>query len=109
MSLVSTANFNAAGNDYEADTSKLSVPVTLGVEVKAASWLTWRASIQQSVYGAREDVAENATSGRTTRLGAGAFLTWGDLQIDGTIANADARTLGTDTNFMGSVAALYRF
>jgi hypothetical protein len=94
---------------HAADTSKLSVPVTLGVEVKAASWLTWRASIQQSVYGAQEAANGDKTSGRTTQLGAGASLTWGDLQIDGTIANAGAKDLGTDSNFMGSVAALYRF
>ena len=78
------------------------------MEVKAASWLTWRASIRQSLYGA-ETVGDNETSGRTTTLGAGASLTWGDLQIDGTISNANATNLGTDANFMSSVAALYRF
>ena len=87
-SIISTANWDLAGTGYAADNSKLSVPLTFGVEVKAASWLTWRASIQQSVYGAHEDAAGNATSGRTTRLGAGASLTWGDLQLDGTLTGA---------------------
>ena len=96
-----------------ADNSKLAVPVTFGVEVKAASWLTWRASLQQSVYGAFEDAAGNATSGRTTNLGAGASLTWGDLQLDGVLAYDsganDQDQLGTDSQFMTSVAAMYRF
>ena len=108
-SIVSTANYDLAGTTYAADNSKLSVPVTLGVEVKAASWLTWRASIQQSVYGSHEDAAGTVTSGRTTNLGAGASLTWGDLQIDGTIRNASGGQLGSDDQFMSSVAAMYRF
>ena len=103
LSVVSQSNVG-----HQADDTSLQVPVTLGVEVKASSWLTWRASIQQSLYGSTE-TGGNEQSTRTTSLGAGASLTWGDLQIDGTLANANATTLGTDGSFMSTVAAMYRF
>ena len=77
-----------------------------GAEVKANSWLTWRASISQSIFGAIDNDG-NETSARTTRLGAGASLTWGDLQLDGTLTSAAAGNLGTDSNLMSNVSATY--
>ena len=90
----------------------MRVPVTFGVEVKASSWLTWRASIKQSLYGA-SSLGDVDTSGRTTTLGAGASLTWGDLSVDGVFANSnntpDQTTLGSDSGFLTNLSATYRF
>ena len=93
---------------HDEDVSKLSVPVTFGAEVKASSWLTWRASLSQSLFGAL-DQNGSETSARTTTLGAGASLTWGALQLDGTLSSASAGNLGTDSNLMSNVSATYRF
>jgi hypothetical protein len=93
---------------FNEDVSLMRVPVRFGAEVKANSWLTWRASISQSIFGAL-DTDGDKTSVRTTALGAGASLTWGDLQLDGTLTSAAAGNLGTDSNLMSNVSATYRF
>jgi hypothetical protein len=93
---------------HDEDVSKLSVPVTFGAEVKASSWLTWRASLSQSIFGALDNDGSE-TSARTTTLGAGASLTWGALQLDGTLSSASTGNLGTDSNLMSNVSATYRF
>jgi hypothetical protein len=93
---------------FDKDVSLMRVPVRFGAEVRANSWLTWRASISQSIFGAL-DTDGDKTSVRTTALGAGASLTWGDLQLDGTLTSAAAGNLGTDSNLMSNVSATYRF
>ena len=109
VQLQTTTN---ADNNNATDDSSLKVPVTFGVEVKASSWLTWRASIQQSLYGAKSE-GDVDTSGRTTTLGAGASLTWGDLSVDGVFASSnnspDATRLGSDQGFLTNLSATYRF
>jgi hypothetical protein len=102
---MTTAEGNVDGVD------RTTVPVTFGFESKATSWLTWRASIQQSVFGAL-DSNGNEASARTANLGVGASLTWGDLRVDGVVSNANtaagAGTLGSD-GFMSNVSAVYNF
>jgi len=93
---------------FNEDVSLMRVPVRFGAEVRANSWLTWRASISQSIFGAL-DTDGDKTSVRTTALGAGASLTWGDLQLDGTLTSAAAGNLGTDSNLMSNVSATYSF
>ena len=97
-------------SNYKHDTkdSLLRVPVRFGAEVRANSWLTWRASISQSIFGALDEDGDK-TSVRTTALGAGASLTWGDLQLDGTLTSAASGNLGTDSNLMSNVSATYKF
>ncbi len=103
VQIQSTSNVN-----FNEDVSLMRVPVRFGAEVRANSWLTWRASISQSIFGAL-DTDGDKTSVRTTALGAGASLTWGDLQLDGTLTSAAAGNLGTDSNLMSNVSATYRF
>ena len=71
---ISYNMITAVGNVDGTDRTRL--PVTFGFETKATSWLTWRASIQQSLNGI-SDTNGSETSGRTTNLGVGASLTWG--------------------------------
>ena len=98
VKLVSTSNLDSAGA-REQDASGLMVPVTFGVESKATNWLTWRASLSQSLYGTFEAANGNEQSDQRTILGVGASLMYGNLQLDGTIATAANGTLGyTDSS-----------
>lgn len=109
-------SFNQTTDELHATLGKgdrMYIPVTFGFETQATSWLTWRASIQQSLHGAHEaDSNGNETSARTTTLGVGASLTWGALRVDGSVSNANtaagAGTLGTN-GFMSNVSAVYNF
>jgi hypothetical protein len=90
-------------------TDRTSLPVTFGFETKATSWLTWRASIQQSLMGSL-DTSGTEVSARTTNLGVGASLTWGSLRIDGNVnslSNASG-DLGSN-DLLSNVAAVYNF
>ena len=99
------------GVDDNVDQSRNSLPITFGFEAQATSWLQWRVSIQQSLFGERE-VGDATVSARTTTVGAGASLTWGSLQIDGTLqsmnTDAGATSLGAD-DLMSNLSATYTF
>jgi hypothetical protein len=102
---MTTAENNVDGVD------RTTLPVTIGFETKATSWLTWRASLQQSIFGSLDSNGTEA-SARTATLGVGASLTWGSLRVDGAVSGANtaagAGTLGSD-GFMSNVSAVYRF
>jgi len=85
--------------------SKLALPLTFGFEAQATSWLSWRASIQQSLFGSR-DTDGKASSARTTTFGVGASLNWGSLRLDGVVSNTAA--IGTN-DLMSNVSAVYNF
>ena len=103
---MTTAEGNADGVD------RTRVPLTFGFETRANSWLSWRVSLQQSLFGALE-AGGNKTTARTTTVGAGASLHWGSLQIDGVLqglsnATAGAGRLGSN-DLMSNVSATYSF
>ena len=109
--LVSTSHY-AANGTYSKDASSMSLPVTFGVEAKANSWLTLRASISQPIYSNQEVKNGNDTeesSSRSTTLGVGASLTYGNLQLDGTVSNADQGTLGASNDVISNVSMTYVF
>jgi len=85
--------------------SKMALPVTFGFEAQATSWLTWRASIQQSLFGSRDNDGKDS-SARTTTFGVGASLNWGSLRLDGVVSNTAA--IGTN-DLMSNVSAVYNF
>ena len=111
ISLVQTTDETAlTGVGGEAG-DRMRIPVTVGFETKATSWLTWRASINQSLHGAFEGATSgNETSARTTNVGVGASLTWGSLRVDGNVNSLTgaAGNLGSD-QFMSNVSAVYNF
>jgi len=125
ISYVSVSN-----RGLEKDAALSRVPVTFGFEAQATSWLQWRVSIQQSLFGSVTQVngtEKDDASFRTTTVGAGASLTWGNLQIDGTLvglANKSAGALSSSTDdgtttengnrlgmndLMANVSATYNF
>lgn len=97
------------------------VPVVIGLETEATSWLTLRGSVSQVVWGNNKINGTESTVRNSTAINAGATLKFGELSVDGVIGTADAAsavagentaggngTLRTD-NLMSRVAMTYRF
>jgi hypothetical protein len=96
------------------------VPVVVGIETEATSWLTLRASVAQVVWGTEETKNDEKTIANSTAINAGATLKFGELSVDGVVGNNDAAgvagentgdgngTLRTDT-LMSRVSMTYRF
>jgi hypothetical protein len=105
----------------EADFEKLGVsgqnvntwniPVAVGAEAQALSWLTIRGSIQESVIG--EQYGNNPLTGGTafrnslagtTTVALGLGLTFGDVQIDGLVATGGSPINATNNSVAGNTA-----
>ena len=87
----------------------MRVPVTFGFEAQATSWLTWRASISAKSFWCSRSTNGDKTSARTTTLGVGASLNWGDLELMVLyLMLTAAGNLGTNA-FMSNVSAVYNF
>jgi hypothetical protein len=106
------------GTDQENNTSTL--PVTVGLEYDAASWLTLRGSVKQNVFINEQEVdGEKSTIVNSTDVNAGATLKFGDLMVDGVIGtNGTGGTRQSNTtengvfntdNLMSRVSMTYRF
>ncbi len=107
---------NAAVLCEEYKTSQ--VPVTVGLETEATSWLTLRGSVGAVVWGSEEDKDNERTIQNATIINAGATLKFGELSVDGVVGNStgtataangtDSGTLRTDV-LMSRVSMTYRF
>lgn len=87
---------NAALGCKEYTTSQ--VPVVIGLETEATSWLTLRASVSQVVWGSEEDKSNERSLANSTAINAGATLKFGELSVDGVIGNnADGAAAGAST------------
>lgn len=99
----------------------MRVPVVVGVEVDATSWLTARMSVSQAVWGTEKANKEERTIKNNTVVNAGMTLNFGELSIDGLVSNSDGTTgtLGETTaagrgtlrldDLMTRVGVNYRF
>ena len=101
IKVVSTEN--STGDSFQ------NIPLTFGIETKATDWLVWRLSIAQDIM----DDGDDNVSARTTRVGAGAAITYGDLSIEGSLTNVDntaaANTsLGTN-DLLSNVSVTYQW
>lgn len=101
--------------------STLRVPVVIGLEYDALTWLQLRASVGQALWGKEEDKDDKRGLASTTVVNAGASLKFGELSVDGVIGNdngtgstpgsstaAGNGTLRTDV-LMTRVGMNYRF
>lgn len=75
------------------------LPVTIGMEAEATSWLTLRGSVTQNVILNSEEtavagVAKKKTQSNTTDVAAGATLNFGKLKVDGVIGTTGANRAG---------------
>lgn len=103
----------------EYDTMR--VPVVVGLETEATSWLTLRASVTQVVWGSEEDKNNERTIANSTAINAGATLKFGELSVDGVIGNGTGVTTAGGENtaagngtirtdeLMSRVSMTYRF
>ena len=104
------ADYTKSTQSNVADAKSWNVPVAVGAEAQALSWLALRGSIVQSLVGQNETVSGTnlvRTNGSTS-LNAGAGLTFGDVQIDGTLSTAVAGNFGIGSP-LANVAFSYNF
>lgn len=74
------------------------VPVVIGLETEATSWLTLRASVAQVIWGSEEDKDNERSVLNSTAINAGATLKFGELSVDGVVGNGDnTGVIGEDT------------
>ncbi len=96
------------------------VPVVVGLETEATSWLTLRSSVGAVVWGSEEDKTNERSIQNATIVNAGATLKFGELSVDGVIGNGTAQGAapaanGTDTgtlrtdSLMSRVSMTYKF
>jgi len=108
---------NAAVNGKVKTTT---LPVTIGMEADATSWLTLRGNVHQNVIlGSTKSVAGKTTTvPNSTTVDAGATLNFGKLKMDGSVgttAASRAGTIGTKNgvlatdNLMSRVGVTYMF
>jgi hypothetical protein len=94
---TATCNQNSALGCKDYKTTR--VPVVVGLETEATSWLTLRGSVGQVIWGTEETKSDERTIANSTIINAGATLKFGELSIDGVIGNGDA------TGNVGATAA----
>ncbi len=100
------------------------LPVTIGVEADATSWLTLRGSVSQNVIlnNTKNTAGKKTSNANTTEVNAGATLNFGKLKVDGLIGTSGANrgtgtVAGSNTNegvlttdnLMSRVAVSYWF
>lgn len=83
------------GNFVAKKTEATAIPVVIGLEHDATSWLTLRGSVGQNVFINQTKGQDKNSDTSTTIVNAGATLKFGDLSVDGVIGN---NSLGTTTD-----------
>ncbi len=115
-SSVKAEDKNGTTTTLNTEVTTSSLPLTIGFEADANSWLTLRGSIRQLVIiNSQETKVSSATPTTTkisqtdtTSVNAGATLNFGKLKVDGMIGSAGGGVLQLD-NLMTNVAVHYWF
>ena len=113
-------NKDPSATPSTTETKETKLPVTLGFEADATSWLVLRGSISQNVIINKREVKTATTSKNTkadtTVVNAGATLNFGKLKVDGSIGtDTSATNTGTEggtlrlDNLMTRVGVTYWF
>ncbi len=97
--IVTDAKVVIAQDENETATGKTKVntlPVTLGFEADATSWLVLRGNVHQNVIlgETKTPAGKKTTIANSTTVDGGATLNFGKLKVDGSIGT----TTGTGTN-----------
>lgn len=107
-----TAKITAGG---ETKVTSLTLPITVGVEVDAASWMTLRGSISQSTLindtkteAGGVTTAELAPRENSTTVAMGAGLKFNKLAFDGTLSTATSQKIDA-TDLMAQAGMTYSF
>lgn len=101
-------------------TKTQNLPVTLGMEADATSWLALRGAVSQDVVlnTTKNTAGKKSTDQNSTNVSAGATLNFGNLKVDGVVGTTGASraaataseqgVLATD-NLMTRVGVTYKF
>lgn len=92
---------NVPGQD---GTTAWNVPVVLGAEAQALSWLAVRGSVAASLLGQSQTGNSRNNLAGTTTVAAGVGMTFGDVVIDGLVSMAGAGVATTDIPGFGTGA-----
>lgn len=90
--------FNTTEASAQTKNTSLTLPITIGYEVEAASWVTLRGSVSQStlINNLKNEIVGLGTAGEfapaanTTTVAMGAGMKFNKLNLDGTILNTTA-------------------
>lgn len=93
VSIASDTNVSNAPGKTKVNT----LPITIGMEADATSWLTLRGSVSQNVFLNETKLpnGKKRTNANQTFVNAGATLNFGKLKVDGLIGTSDASRAGT--------------
>lgn len=99
----------------EGKTTVLTLPITIGLEVEASSWLTLRGSVAQStlinntkIEAGGVATTEFAPGTNSTTVALGAGLKFNKLTFDGTLGTQTTQTVNT-TALMAQAGMTYWF
>ncbi len=104
-----------SGTTTASETANMTLPVTIGFEANAKSWLALRGSVMQSVLinDNKDEVASTTSSNQdTTAVAAGASLKFDAVSLDATLGSAGTTAgagLLDSTNLFSRVAFNYTF
>ncbi len=113
VSYNSTTIKNKLASEVKTETS--SLPVLIGLEAEAASWLTLRGSLSQNVLVGSNKVSTGGTATTETVMAdstvaaAGAGLKFGKFTFDGVLKAGTTGLFGSDANFMTNASMTYMF
>jgi hypothetical protein len=110
---------NITAGTIEQKTTAMSLPITIGMEADAASWLTLRGSVTQSTIISNSKTENNGTATaetapglNTTTAAVGAGLKFNKLTVDGTLKGLTGGTATQDingNNLLAQVGFTYMF
>lgn len=111
--IITDATLSLAQDTNQTATGKTKVntlPVTLGFEADATSWLVVRGNVHQNVFlGETKDVAgKKTTKANSTTVDAGATLNFGKLKVDGTVGTTKADNTTGKTGVLSTSNLLTR-
>lgn len=113
VSYLMTTNKVANGTKTEGS----SLPVVVGIEADATSWMVLRASIKQNILLGSSKVTPNGGSAAeinlqdSTVVASGLGMKLGKFMVDGSLAATTGASgkLGSDTGFLSDVSLTYAF
>ncbi|MFA6238928.1 MAG: hypothetical protein WC635_16445 [Bacteriovorax sp.] len=97
-----------SGQTTAGKTKENALPVTLGFEADATSWLVLRGAVQQNVIinDEKNAAGKKITSANSTDVNAGATLNFGKLKVDGSIGTTTSAGVANTENGVLSTSNL---
>jgi hypothetical protein len=93
------------GQTTNPETKTTLIPVSIGLEHDANSWLTLRGSVAQNLWSKVDsDANGDSTVANSTNVNAGATLKFGELSIDGMIGTSNNGAVGSTASENGTLA-----